>query len=517
MTRAAKRGTRKPAHVRDDAAAPIRSVAAALSPEEFRALGHSLVDAIAGQLEAMPSRPVAPDTTPAAIRRLLPQGGLPQGGGNPAALLDTATRLLFEHSTLNGHPHFYGYITASPAPLGMLGDLLAASVNANCGAWALSPVATEIERQAVTWTAELVGFPSTCGGLFVSGGNMANMVCFLAARSSRAAWDVRTEGLASSDGRKLTVYATHETHTWLQKAVDLFGIGTNAIRWVDCDALGRMRPDHLRELVAADVRAGHTPLIVVGTAGTVSTGAIDPLREISRICREHAVWFHVDGAYGAPAACLPDAQDDLKALSLGDSVAVDPHKWLYAPLEAGCALVRDAERLHDAFRWRPPYYRFDGAAEDPPTNFFEWGPQNSRGFRALKVWLLLQQMGREGYQRAIAGDCRLARMMFDVAAAHPELEAGTCELSITTLRYVPPALRPGAADSKVAEYLDSLNEKVLAQTQREGKCYLSNAVLNGRFYLRACIVNFRTQEAHVRELPGILVAAGRRMYAQAPF
>ena len=491
-----------------------RIVPAALSPEEFRSLGHSLVDALAEQLAAVPSKPVAPDTTPAKLRALLPAGSLPKKGGDSVQLLKSATHLLFEHSTFNGHPQFYGYITAGPAPLGILGDLLAAAVNQNCGAWALSPLATEIERQAVQWTAELIGYRPTCGGLFVSGGNMANMVCFLAARASRAKWDARAGGLAAPDARMLTVYATHETHTWLQKAVDLFGIGTNAIRWVDCDEQRRMRPDHLRELIATDVEADHTPFIVVGTAGTVSTGSIDPLREISSVCREYDAWFHVDGAYGAPAACLPAAPGDLKALKLGDSVAVDPHKWLYAPLEAGCALVRDAERLHSAFRWRPPYYRFDGAANDPPTNFFEWGPQNSRGFRALKVWLLLQQMGRDGYARAIGDDCRLARVMFDVAAAHPELEAVTHALSITTFRYVPPDLIGKTLEPKVAAYLDTLNEAVLARTQREGQCYLSNAIVNGCFLLRACIVNFRTEEEHVRAVPEIVVNAGRAVHAE---
>ncbi len=491
-----------------------RNVPAALSAQEFRTLGHSLVDAIAEQLEAIPSKAVSPDTTPAKLRGLLPSGALPTKGVDPATLLDSATRLLFDHSTFNGHPQFYGYITAGPAPLGILGDLLASATNQNCGAWALSPLATEMERQAVRWTAELIGYRPTCGGLFVSGGNMANMVCFLAARAARAKWDARAGGLASPDGRMLTVYATHETHTWLQKAVDLFGIGTNAIRWVDCDDERRMRTDHLRELIATDVEADHTPFIVIGTAGTVSTGSIDPLREISKVCREFDAWFHVDGAYGAPAACLPAAPADLRALALGDSIAVDPHKWLYAPLEAGCALVRDAERLHSAFRWRPPYYRFDGAAEDPPTNFFEWGPQNSRGFRALKVWLLLQQMGRAGYVEAIGDDCRLARVMFEVADAHGELEAVTQALSITTFRYVPSELASRTLEPRVAAYLDKLNEAVLARTQREGKCYLSNAVVDGCFLLRACIVNFRTEEEHVREVPEIVVAAGRAVHAE---
>lgn len=485
-----------------------------LLPDEFRALGHTLVDAIADKVGAIARGPVAPDTTPGALRTLLPEGGMPARGADAGTLLSEATRLLFEHSTFNGHPQFYGYITAGPAPLGVLGDLLASAVNPNAGAWGLSPIATEIERQAVRWTAELVGYRPTCGGLFVSGGNMANMVCFLAARAARATWDVRAKGLAARQGRMLTVYATRETHTWLQKAVDLFGIGTHSIRFVDCDGQQRMRVDHLRDLVAADVQARHIPLIVIGSAGTVSTGAVDPLEEIAEVCRDFDTWFHIDGAYGAPAACLPDAPPSLKALALGDSLAVDPHKWLYAPLEAGCALVRDAERLHSAFSWHPPYYRFEGAAEDPPTNFYEWGPQNSRGFRALKVWLLLRQMGREGYVESIGDDCRLARLLHELATAHPELEARTCALSITTLRYVPPELAGRVEEPDVESYLNSLNEALLARTQKEGRCYLSNAVLDGTFLLRACIVNFRTEAEHVLAVPEVLVEAGRALHLE---
>ena len=222
----------------------------------------------------------------------------------------------------------------------MLGDLLAAAVNANCGGWAIAPAATEIELQTVRWIAEFIGFPTSAGGLLVSGGNMANFVRFLAARTAKADWEVRKTGLSGSrnDGMpRLTAYASVETHTWIQKAADLFGLGTDAIRWIPVDEHQRMKTSALRRQVADDRANGNRPFLVVGTAGSVSTGAVDPLPEIASICRELDLWFHVDGAYGALAATVAGVPPDLRALADADSVAVDPHKWFYAPLEGLCA------------------------------------------------------------------------------------------------------------------------------------------------------------------------------------
>ena len=494
------------------AASDLRDAPLEMSPADFRAAGHDLVDRIADLLASIGERPVAPNTTPSAIRARLGDGRLPESGDDARALLDHATTLLFDHSTFNGHPRFFGYITASAAPIGILGDMLAAAVNPNVGSWSLSPVATEVERQAVRWVAEFVGFPASCGGLFVSGGNMANMVCFLAARvahASRVGWDVRVNGMATGESAKLTVYTSAETHTWVQKAADLFGLGTDAIRWIEIDDERRMRMDRLRERIAADRQAGFRPFIVIGTGGSVATGAVDPLPEIAALCRSEGLWFHVDGAYGAPAARVPGVPPELAALGEADSVAVDPHKWLYAPLEAGCALVREPETLLAAFSYRPSYYHFHGLAEDPPVNFYEWGPQNSRGFRALKVWLAFRQIGRAGYTKLIGDDIALARRMYDKIAAHPELEAMTCALSITTFRYVPPGLSAEMPDEERTTYLNELNTTLLTRLTENGAVYLSNAVMDGKFALRACIVNFRTSAADVDAVPEIVAREGR--------
>jgi aromatic-L-amino-acid decarboxylase len=428
-------------------------------------------------------------------------------GASAGELLRRAADLLFEHSLFNGHPRFFGYITSSPAPIGMLGDFLAAAVNANVGAWQLAPAASEIEAQATRWVADLIGYPSDCGGLFVSGGNMANMVGFFAARAAAAEWDVRKEGLTASAGRPLRVYASAETHTWIQKATDLAGLGTDAIRWIPTSADLRMDPAQLRTMLTRDRKAGEVPLMVIGTAGSVSTGAVDPLFEIAEMCREAGVWFHVDGAYGALAAAVTGTPHDLQALRLADSVAVDPHKWLYAPLEAGCLLARDPAALRKAFSYHPPYYHFGQEA----TNYVDFGPQNSRGFRALKVWLALQQVGREGYARMIGDDIRLSERLHARVDEHPELEALTQGLSITTFRYVPADLRAAREAGTADSYLNELNQALLERIQASGEAFVSNAVVDGRYALRSCIVNFHTREADVDALPAIVARLGREV------
>jgi len=482
-----------------------------MEPAVFREIGHRLVDRIARMMEDLRSGRVTGAETPGALQALLGQGGLPVAGAPADRLVEEAAELLIGHSLFNGHPRFWGFITSSAAPIGALADLLAASVNPNVGGWILAPMASEIERQTVRWIAQFIGYPDDAGGLLVSGGNMANLVGFWVGRRVRTPWDLRTTGFDES-ARPVRVYASRETHTWIQKAADLSGLGTNAIRWIDTDAHLRMDVRALRAQIASDQANGDLAIMVIGTAGSVSTGAIDQLQEIAALCSEHGLWLHVDGAYGAPAAALPDAPADLVALRLADSVAVDPHKWLYAPLEAGCALVRSPQLLRDTFSWHPPYYPGEEATgEQSPIFYHEFGPQNSRGFRALKVWLTMRQAGRDGLVQMIRDDIDLARRMFDRANADPELEAFTHGLSIATFRFVPTdAGRVGGDD--VEGYLDRLNREILARLQNGGEAFVSNAIIDGRFLLRACVVNFRTTIDDIEALMQIVVRLGREAH-----
>lgn len=477
-----------------------------IHPEEFRRLGHGLIDQIADFLASLSERPVTRGESSTVIRQALNTNDpLPEYGTDPEFLLRQTAELLFEHSLFNGHPRFWGYVTSSAAPIGALGDLLAAAVNPNVGAWALSPAASEIEGQTVRWIAELIGYPIHGGGLLVSGGNMANFVCFLVARSLKAGWDVRKSGLCHNSSRQLRVYTSRETHTWIHKAADLAGLGTDAIRWVSSDEGQRIDIEDLRRQMEEDRKQGAQPFLVVGTAGSVSTGAIDSLSELAAVCRQFGAWFHVDGAYGAFAAAVPWASDEFRGLEEADSVAVDPHKWLYAPLEAGCVLVRDPDALRQTFSYHPPYYHFDREV----VNYFEHGPQNSRGFRALKVWLALRQVGRTGYVRMIGDDMRLAQELSRRLAGQPDLEVFTQSLSITTFRYVPNDMRNQRGAEDVEHYLNQLNQELLGRLEKGGEVFLSNAYIGGKFALRSCIVNFRTSLEDIEVLPGIVSRLGR--------
>lgn len=476
-----------------------------ISKEEFRRLGYQLVDSISEFIDGIDKRPVTTGESPAEISEILGTSSLPEHGSSPEEILRRASGLLFNHSLLNGHPKFFGYVTSSAAPVGALADLVAAAVNPNVGANILSPVATEIEKQTISWLAEFVGVPSSYGGILVSGGNMANFTAFLAASTAKAPEGVKHDGI-SGIHKKLVFYCSKATHAWVEKAAVLFGLGTDAIRWIETMDGNRMNVAALSKTVRKDIELELLPFMVIGNAGDVSTGSIDDLSAIASVCREYDLWFHVDGAYGLPASVIPEYHDHFKGITAADSIAIDPHKWLYCPLEAGCTLVKNPDSLKKAFSTHPVYYNF--GEEDPEIhNFYEYGLQNSRGFRALKVWCILQQVGRKGFEELISHDIRMSKLMYALAEDNPELEAIIQNLSIATFRYRP------SDHNYSEERLNELNEKLLNILQGGGEMFLSNAVIDGKYCLRACIVNFRTREKDVEETIGIIVREGKKIHA----
>jgi len=410
----------------------------------------------------------------------------------------------------NGHPKFLGYITSSPTPIGALADMLASAVNPNVGANILSPTATAIEKQTVKWLAEFIGVSSGYGGILVSGGNMANFTAFLAARTAKAPKSLKEEGLINTPG-EMMIYCSKTTHTWIEKAAVLFGHGTKAIRWIPTDGDNRMNTKILSQTIDEDMKSGKKPFLVVGNAGDVSTGVVDDLSDIAAICKTHDLWFHIDGAYGIPAAVVPAFKNLFKGIHDADSIALDPHKWLYAPLEAGCTLVKNPQHLTDTYSAHPVYYNFEKTADEPSLNYYEYGFQNSRGFRALKVWMVLQHVGKSGYIEMIGEDINLSRLLFEEAKKHPELEAVTQSLSITTLRYVP---SKNGGEKMDEPYLNQLNETLLNELQRGGQVFLSNAVVGEKYCLRGCIVNFRTSEKDILEIVETIVQEGRKVHVR---
>jgi glutamate/tyrosine decarboxylase-like PLP-dependent enzyme len=476
-----------------------------ISKEEFQKIGHKLVDDIANFISSIEARPVTTGESPRQLQELLSVRSLPENGSDATGIFSKATGLLFNHSLFNGHPKFLGYITSSPAPIGILAEMLATTINPNVGAQILSPMATEIEKQTVKWLAEFIGVSPSYGGLLVSGGNMANFTAFLAARTAKAPKSIKEDGLANSG--KLVIYCSKTTHTWIEKAAVLFGLGTKSIRWIPADSANVMDNKLLDQTIREDIKNGCKPIMVIGTAGDVSTGAVDNMKKIAAICKTHDLWFHIDGAYGIPAAVIPKLKPLFEGIEEADSIALDPHKWLYSPLEAGCTLVKNPQHLIDTYSSHPEYYNFSNA--DLTQNYYEYGLQNSRGFRALKVWMALQHVGRSGYIKMISQDIELAELLFEEATKHPELEAITHSLSITTLRYVPLTY---PQDEKKDEYLNKLNETLLNTLQQGGEVFLSNAMVQGKYCLRGCIVNFRTSSKDIKEIIEIIVKEGRNTH-----
>ena len=474
-----------------------------LTPREFQAIGHQVIDQLARFLDTIEDIPLTPAEDPEQVKQILGTGDLPLDGSPPAQLLEDTIRQLLDHSLFNGHPRFMGYITSSALPIGALSDLIAAAINQNVGAWKLSPMASEIERQTIKWIAAFIGYDDSCGGILVSGGNMANFVGLLTARRSKATGNIQEDGLRGLP-KQMVVYTSEETHTWIQKAMDLFGFGTGAIRWISTNERHEMDVRALEEAIVRDKKDGAHPFLVIGTAGSVSLGVIDPLDKISEICKVHDLWLHVDGAYGAPAAGLNNAAEQLKALRLADSVALDPHKWLYSALEVGCVLVKDARRLMETFSHHPDYYEFD--MEGQEINYHEYGMQNSRGFRALKVWLSFRLLGKNGFIKLIEKDIRLSRLLVDKMSSYPAMVPYMNNLSITTFSYIPAHIQGN--EEPHLDYLNELNKKILLAVQNSGEAFISNALVNDRYLLRACLVNFRTKEADLDLLLDLIVAFG---------
>jgi glutamate/tyrosine decarboxylase-like PLP-dependent enzyme len=458
-------------------------------PARAREFGDRVLDLWEEFLAKLPDLPVTSrEFTEAAVREAVvipvPDEPLPE-----AELVDYIRTIWFDYSMYPGHPRFSAYITAAGTVPGAVADMAAAAMDQNVGAWRLSPAASEIEHAMTRWFAQQFGLPETAGGLVVTGGAMANFVALKAARDATAGWDVRHLGVAA--GPPLAIYASEEVHVVVDRAADMLGLGANAVRKIPVDEEFRMRADVLELRIEEDVRNGVKPLVAVGTAGTVATGSIDPLPDIADICERHGVWFHVDGAYGAPAMLTEDLAPLFAGIERADSIAFDPHKWIYTPRAAGCVLVRDLQKLSDAFAVNPTYVHSDRRKTGHGLDLRDLGPQFTRGFSAFKVWISLLAHGRAAYAKRISHDAELARYVAARAEERDDFEVvAPVTLSICCFRYVPPDLPESVIRE---EYLSMLNERILIELQLDGRVYCSNAVLDGRFVLRVCIVNFRTE------------------------
>ena len=460
-------------------------------------------------LEALPAMPVGTASGQRQIAEAvrLPIRDAPMPDDELFAYL---RKVLFESSVYAGHPRFMAYITGAGTIPGAVADLLAAGVNMNLGSWRLSPSGTEIELLLGRWFAEQFGLPEGSGGLIVSGGAMANFVALTAARDIKAGWDVRGQGVAA--GPPLVLYASQEVHVVTDRAADMLGLGTNAVRKIPVTSRYQMDVAELRAAIQRDKEAGVKPFAVVANAGTVATGAIDDIGEIASICAAEGLWLHIDAAYGGPAVLTDDLRPLFAGIEQADSIAFDPHKWLYTPHSGGCVLLRDFTQLADTFAVHPAYVQDDKEHSGYGQDMTELSPQFSRGFQALKIWVSLLAHGRSAYSQRISHDAALARYLGALVEQRPEFELMTpVNLSICCFRYLPEEL-PANPDRD--DYLSLLNERLMTDLQRDGRVFCSNAVLDGRYVLRACIVNFRTESEDVDALLDVAAEIGARLDAE---
>lgn len=472
-----------------------------LSTEDFRRLGYRAVDLLADHFAALP-RARCRTPVPADLQHTLMLEPLPHVGTSPDGLLEYVESTVFQHPMGNGSPRFFGWVNSPAAPMAVIAEFLAAGLNPSVAGG--DHAATYIEHGVLGWMRTIVGYPSTSGGLLTSGGSVANLVGLAVMRQVKSRGTVREKGLHGVAPR-LVVYASTEGHSCIQKAIELLGIGSEQLRRIPVTSDWQMDVDALRAQIACDRAEGLTPACVVATAGTVNTGAIDTLEVIANYCASEDLWFHVDGAYGGPGVLLPELAPLYRGIERADSVAIDPHKWMYVPVECGCALVRDAAAMRDTFSLVPPYLRDDAAL----PWFSEFGIQQSRGFRALKLWLTLKHVGIDGYRQLIARDIARAQALRQQLGASADFEiVAAGPLSITCFRYKPSGSHSDAD-------IDRVNRTLLDAVQQEGDVFLTGTDLRGRFVLRACIVNFRTTEDDVNRLVEAIRRAGRSIAAQS--
>lgn len=484
-----------------------------LHPAEFRAVGMQVIDAIAAYHAALPARRVLPDVRPAEVAAQFADG-LPELGELPAELVADWRERVEPLLMAVGSPRHFGYVNGSGAMIGIFAEALAAGTNTNAGAWNLGPAATEIERQSLRWICDLIGYPSDAGGLFVSGGTMANFTALLAALRNVAPYDSTKYGLQTTGrtGRFLLYMSDHEGHVSVVRVADMLNLGRDCIRLVPSRADFTMDVTALERMVAADRAAGDHPFCVVAQLGSVNVGAIDPLDAIADICAKYGLWLHGDGACGLLAAALPEMRHRFEGIERADSLSFDAHKWLGVPYDCGAVLVREGERLRRAFSIHAPYLRTSFDDAERGLDYLEYGPEMSRPFRALKVWMALRHLGAAGLRTALAKNLDLARHLHGLVADHPDFEVlHEPTLYLYSFRYVPDALADRKEDPEVRAYLDQLNQHIADSIQRSGLAFLMTTRIHGRVALRMSICSQRTFTADIDATFDAIARVGRRM------
>ncbi|MGH3646745.1 MAG: pyridoxal phosphate-dependent decarboxylase family protein [Micromonosporaceae bacterium] len=485
------------------------------SPERIREMGAAALEWMAEYHAELRDLPVAPRTSSGELRAALTEP-LPAEGRDFTRLLDTFREVIVPGSRHNGHPRFFGYVSAPGTAVASVADLLASALNANLPAWRSAPAPTELEHVAIDWIREALGLDAGAGGLFMSGGSMANFSAIAAARHRHCGPEVAANG-AAAHPRPLRLYVSREAHHSSHKAAALLGIGRANVREVPVDERFRMDVPALRRMIDEDRDGGADPFCVVASAGTVVTGAVDPLAEIAAVAREYGLWMHVDACYGGFARLAPSVAPLFDGIAEADSVALDPHKWLYLPADCGCLIYREPAHARAAFALDADYTRIMADAPAEAYAFWDYGPDLSRRFRALKVWMTLGYAGADAIGEAIESNLDCARYADELIGASEEFELlAPVELSIFCFRYLPPAARGVERTDADERALDALNEKIMVALQQGGSSYLSNASVYGRFGLRGCVLNYRTTREDIEIMLGDVRRAAASILEAAP-
>ena len=451
---------------------------------ELRAQGQRMLDDMFDYLEHLRERPVW-QPIPQEVRDRFHEA-LPREPGDLATIHESFMRDILPFAVGNAHPGFMGWVHGGGTAVGMLAEMLAAGLNANLGGRDQIPIA--VERQVLEWVRELFGFPETASGLFVTGTSMANLIGLLVARTAALGTRVRQEGLAAAD-RRLTAYTSAGAHGCIAQAMNISGIGSDALRFIPMNDDFRMDVAALEAAIAEDRRLGFQPFFIAAVAGSVDVGAIDDLAAISRVAQREGLWFHVDGAYGALAMLAPELAPRLEGMAQADSIAFDFHKWGQVPYDAGFIVVRDGRLHQDTFASPAAYLRRDprGMAAGSPWPC-DFGPDLSRGFRALKAWFTIKAYGAERLGRTIARTCALAQTLKQRIEDEPALELlAPVSLNIVCFRYRSPDA-------------DRVNAAIVVALQESGLAAPSTTTVAGRLAIRAAIVNHRTQASDIDAL-----------------
>jgi glutamate/tyrosine decarboxylase-like PLP-dependent enzyme len=486
-----------------------------ITDDAMRELSEQSVALVSDYFERIAELPVFPNTSAAHIAEKL-RTEIPTEG-EPLERLIEDCRMIINASRQNGHPRMFGYIASPATPAGAFADLIASALNSNLTSWRSAPAPTQVERIVVRWLGSLIGYTEDARGLLTSGGSLANLNALLIAHRVKAGMEASRKGLWNA-GKPMTIYASDQVHLSIPKAADVLGLGREQVRLVKTDERYKLDVKDLRQRLTSDIQNGLRPFCIVANAGTTNTGAVDQLDEIAKVAEEFNLWLHVDGAYGALAALDETKRSLFRGIERADSVSLDPHKWLYAPVDAGCLLFRDEESVRSVFyASEADYIKVHEEADEETFAFWDYGIELSRRFRALKIWLMLRYYGTRRVAAAISKDNALARLMAESVSAAEDFELlAPVELSICCFRYVPRTLRErlAAEDEREREQvnaeLDNLNARIMHKVQRGGRAYLSNATLQGgRYALRACITNFRTTVEDISKTLEIVREAAR--------